>query len=134
MLITLSITWLLVRTSPDEVMTIPVPATLPLWLAVVALMSTVAASTLATAASEAEIPLPVGALLGAPPPLLPDGRLAVDGWVRVALVTAQAVPPPAPRHTTASPAMRNRRTELERPRPDVDGGHCGGPQSGCADQ
>ena len=47
MLTTLSITWLLVSTSPDEVMTIPVPATLPLWAAVVALISTVAASTFA---------------------------------------------------------------------------------------
>jgi len=125
---------LLVRTSPDDVMTIPVPATVPLWDAVVALMSTVAASTFATAASEAEIPLLVGALLGAPPSMFPGGRLAVDGCVRVAVVRAHAVPPPAPRQTTARPAMRTRRRERERPDPEVEGGHDGGPQSGWADQ
>src|ERR1700719_3038690 len=91
MFTTLSITWLLVRNSPDEVMTMPVPATVPLPLAVEASMSTVAASTFATAVFEAEAPLPEGALLGAPPPLLTDGRLAVDGCVSVALVRAQAV-------------------------------------------
>jgi hypothetical protein len=112
-------------------MIIPVPATWPLPVAVVALISTVAASTLAIAALDAAVPLLVGALpLGAPPLFEPPaGRLAVEGWVSVALVTAQAVPPPAPRQTTASPAIRSLRSELERPPPEPVGGHGGGPHA-----
>src|ERR1700694_1064588 len=137
MFTTWSITWLLVSTRPDDEMIIPVPATWPLPFAVVALISTVAASTFAIAEADAELP-PVrgaGLLLGTPP-LLPSplGRVAGELCVSAELVTAHAVPPPAARQTTASPAMSIRRNVLERPPRGVVGGHGGGPYAGLDDQ
>src|SRR5580704_11986988 len=131
-----SITWLLVSTSPFEVMTIPVPATWPPGEAVSAVMSTIAESSLATVAAESG-PLFVGAL----PPVLPSPPVPVDPpdgdvgeWVEIdAVVNAHAVPPPAPTQAIAKPASAVRRSP-EPPRPRCGaGGQLGGPHCGLDD-
>src|ERR1700694_5754280 len=62
MLVDPSTTWLLVRTSPEEVMIIPVPAAAPepvlVWMTV--LMSTIAGSTLAAIACALSVPFWLG--------------------------------------------------------------------------
>ncbi len=132
-----SITWLLVRTSPFEVMIIPVPATWPPGDAVSAVMSTIAESSLATVASESAPPLDAG-----PPPLLlappvpvdpPDGDV-VEGAEADVVVSAHAVPPPAPTQAIAKTARAVRRNP-EPPREGCGaGGQLGGPHCGYDDQ
>src|ERR1022692_2185286 len=133
-----SMTWLLVSTRPFEVMIIPVPATWPLPAAVSALMSTTAESMLAMVAAESAPPvegtlLPV---LGVLPMLFepPEGDDPLGvGEVIEAVVSAHAVPPPAPTHTIAKAASAVRR-KPEPPRRFCEvGGQLGGPHSGSDD-
>src|SRR5450432_1276061 len=134
MLMVWSMTWLLVRTRPPDVMIIPVPATSPFLLAVSALISTTDCSIFATVALEIVPPLPEldpvpglsPVLLGASPvPAVPSD--AVAGCVMEASVSAHAVPPPAPTHRIANPARSRRRIPGERDSLKVAGGHGGGP-------
>ena len=67
-----AITWLLVSTSPDEVITIPVPAAAP--LVSVVLMSTTPGSTFAAIAATSIPPRPTGAANAGVPKRGPDER------------------------------------------------------------
>jgi hypothetical protein len=129
-------TWLLVSTRPFELMIIPVPATSPPGDAVPAVMSTIAESILATVAAEMVPPVE-----GTVPPVLgvvlvpvePPGSDPFEVLEIDAVVSAQAVPPPAPTQAIAKAASAVRRNPAPRGRWGV-GGQLGGPQWGSADQ
>ncbi len=78
MLIEPSTTWLLVSTSPDGVMIMPVPAAAPVpllvWMTV--LMSTIAGSTLAAIACTSRVPFWFADGVAAE-----MGEVGVEGWV-----------------------------------------------------
>jgi len=120
-------------------MIIPVPATSPLPAASSAVMSTNAESIFATVAAEIE---PVDGLvlpmLGVFPVLFEFPGVRVDpfddGVEAEVVVSAQAVPPPAPTQMIAKAASAVRRSpELPFGRCGVDG-QLGGPHWGSNDQ
>src|ERR1700730_4029960 len=139
MLMVLAITWLLVRTSPFEVMIIPVPATWPPPPATSPVMSTIAESSFAMVAAERLLPvagtLPplLGLKVDPPGPVEPPGCDPFEGFEIDAVVSAQAVPPPAPTQATAKSASAVRRNP-EPPERCGAGGQLGGPHCGLDDQ
>src|SRR5437660_3164201 len=106
-----SMTWLLVRTSPEGVSTIPVPAPDPFWKPSLVLMSTTPGMTLAArAAVEPEGAVPPD---GDPPPekglVGLDGVTGAAGFEGLAGTEGEAVLSvgrrPCQRHRLTTPAM-----------------------------
>src|SRR5216684_1206514 len=126
MLVEPSTTWLLVSTSPDEVMIMPVPAAAPepleVWMTV--LMSTIAGSTLAAIACALSVPFWFGAgLTGAIGAVEVEGSLVFGSaafWVACDerrywdMVKPMPIPPPAARIVATTVPTASQRPNEER--------------------
>src|SRR6266851_4455338 len=116
MLVEPSTTWLLVSTSPDEVMIIPVPAAAPLPLLVwmIVLTSTIAGSTLAAIACALSVPFWLGdGLTGEMGAVEVEGSLVFGSaafWVacdeRRYWDIVKPIPIPPPRRESSRPRCR----------------------------